>query len=341
MKISRGGGAAVMERPAPAKRRARAGALIVDREVQSFIAQLAASGLKPLYKMDYQEARDTLTYMQTGAVDKPDANIEDLTIPGGSAGDISIRIVRPVNVQEKLKPVMYFHGGGWILGDMNTHDRLIRDIADGSRAAVVFVNFTPAPEARFPVQIEQAYTATRYIAEQGGRFDLDTSRVAVAGDSVGGNMATVVCMLAKQRGGPRIDYQLLFYPVTDAAMDTYSYKHYADGPWLSKATMKWYWDAYLSKGAKAKDPLVSPLRASSEQLHGLPPAMVITDENDVLRDEGETYARKLMEAGVDVVAARFLGTIHDFLMLNPLADSPATHSAIALSCAHLRSALME
>ena len=256
------------------------------------------------------------------------ADIEDLNISGGPNGNVSIRIVRPKGIDDILPVVMYFHGGGWVLGDKNTHDRLIREITNGSNAAVVFVNYTPSPEAKYPVAIEEAYAATKYIAENGNKHNLDPSRLVAAGDSVGGNMATVVAMLAKDRGGPDIIFQLLFYPVTDANFDTASYQEFATDHWLSIDAMKWYWDNYLPDKEKRKEPTASPLQASLNQLKDLPPAMVINGEFDILRDEGQAYAHKLIEAGVRVTAVRYLGTIHDFVMLNPITETPATRAAI-------------
>jgi acetyl esterase len=312
----------------------------LDPKIRLFIEELDAKGGKPLYKLSPADARKVLETIQSQPVKKLDAKIEDLTIPGGPTKEISIRIVRPANYTGGPLPVvMYFHGGGWILGSKNTHDRLIREIANGANAAVVFVNYTPSPEAKYPVPIEQAYAATKYIAENGRKLNLDSSRLAVAGDSVGGNMATVVAMLAKQRRGPRIAYQLLFYPVTDASFDTMSYREFADGPWLTKAAMEWFWNAYAPDVAERKNPTASPLQASLDELSGLPPALVITDENDVLRDEGEAYADKMMQAGVSVTAVRYLGAIHDFVMLNPISDTTAARSAIQLANSTLRKAL--
>ena len=187
---------------------------------------------------------------------------------------------------------MYYHGGGWVLGSKNTHDRLLRDLVNGTNAAFVFVNYTPSPEAQFPVPIEQAFAATKYVAEHGDELGFDTTRLAVAGDSVGGNMAAVVTQLAKERKGPTIRYQVLFYPVTDSSLSQESYKEFANGPWLTTAAMKWFWDAYAPNKADRKKAMASPLMRRIEQLKGLPPALVIVDENDVLRDEGEEYARE-------------------------------------------------
>jgi acetyl esterase len=234
---------------------------------------------------------------------------------------------------------MYFHGGGWILGDRDTHDRLIREIAVGAETAVVFVEYARSPEARYPVAIEQAYAATRYVADNGAGLRVDPLRLAVAGDSVGGNMAASVTLMAKQRRGPKIALQLLFYPVTHAGFDTPSYTRFADGPWLTKRAMQWFWDAYLPDSASRNEPTATPLNASLDQLAGLPEALVMTDENDVLRDEGEAYARKLSNAGVRVTSMRYNGTIHDFVMLNALADTPATRAAIAQAVGALKTTL--
>jgi acetyl esterase len=258
----------------------------------------------------------------------------------GPQGKVSVRILRPQNGNgEKLPVIMYFHGGGWILGSANTHDRLVREIAVGVHAAVVFVNFTLSPEAQFPTPIEEAYAATKYIAEHGEKMNLDPSHLMVAGDSVGGNMAIAVTLLAKKRHGPKIEFQALLYPVTNADLTSPSYRQYAKGPWLTKAAMKWFWNAYLPDVSARKDPLASPLKASIEELKGLPPALVITDENDVLRDEGEAYAHKLMQAGVHVTSARMLGTFHDFMMLNGLAHTPAARAGVGMTIHYLREAL--
>jgi acetyl esterase len=234
---------------------------------------------------------------------------------------------------------VYFHGGGWVLGDKNTHDRLIREIANGAHVAVIFVDYDRSPEAQYPVPIEQAYAATAYVAKHPAEFGIDANRIAVAGDSVGGNMTAAVTLLAKERGGPKLRYQVLFYPVTDANFDDGSYNEFANGPWLTKAAMKWFWDAYAPNEADRAKITASPLRASLDDLKGLPPALVITDENDVLRDEGEAYARKLTQAGVPVTSVRYNGTIHDFVMLNALANTPAARGAVSQANAALRGAL--
>jgi acetyl esterase len=216
-----------------------------------------------------------------------------------------------------------------MLGDTETHDRLVREIAIGAQATVVFVTYASSPEAKYPVTTEQAYTATTWVADHGASIGVDPSRLAVAGDSVGGNMATVTTLLAKERGGPPLDFQVLLYAVTDANFETPSYREFgAEGYWLTRETMRWFWDSYVP-APERKEFTVSPLQSSLEQLRGLPPALIVTCENDVVRDEGEAYAHKLMAAGVAVRATRYLGAIHDLVLLNPIAGTPAARAALA------------
>lgn len=311
----------------------------LEPKTRQFIETLIAKNGPPIYKLPIPEARAILDGLQSAPVEKLPVRIEDHEISGGSHPSIPFRIFRPDHSREKLPVIMYFHGGGWILGNKKTHDRLMRELAHGAQAAVVFVEYSPSPEAVYPIPIEQAYIATQYIVEKGESLMLDSTRLAVAGDSVGGNMATVVALLSKERGGPKISYQVLFYPVTDAGMDTPSYKNFAEGPWLTKPAMEWFWHAYAPDVSERKKPTISPLRASLTQLKHLPSTLIITDENDVLRDEGEAYALKLMQAGVEVTAVRYLGTIHDFVMLNPLKNTPAARSAINLAIDNLKRAL--
>jgi acetyl esterase len=308
----------------------------LELRTQQFIDSLA--GAPPIYMLSPADARAVLVRAQSIPVGKPSAQIEDMAWPVGATGSVAIRIVRPAGAAEVLPAVMYFHGGGWILGDRDTHDRLVREIAVGAEAAVVFVDYSPAPEARYPVAIEQAYAATRYVADNAASLRIDPLRLAVAGDSVGGNMAAVVTLMAKERRGPNIGLQVLFYLVTDAGFDTPSYSQFADGP-LTKRAMEWFWDAYLPDQTARKQPTATPLNASLDQLEGLPDALVIVDENDVLRDEGEAYARKLSDTGVRVTSVRYNCTIHDFVMLNALADTPATRGAIAQAVGALKGAL--
>jgi acetyl esterase/lipase len=254
-------------------------------------------------------------------------------------GDVGVRIVKPAGTSGVLPTVLYLHGGGWILGNAGTHDRLVRELAVGSGAAVVFVEYDRSPEARYPVAIEQAYAVARWVGTDGAAMGLDPSRLAIAGDSVGGNMTAALTILAQQRGDVSFVHQSLYYPVTDAAQDTGSYREFADGPYLTAKAMAWFWDAYLPDVERRDEITASPLRATLEDLAGLPPAFVIVDENDVLRDEGEAYARKLTEAGVRTTSVRYDGTVHDFLMLNPLRATEATTAALAQATHVLRTAL--
>ncbi|MGN6630058.1 MAG: alpha/beta hydrolase [Candidatus Nitrosocosmicus sp.] len=314
----------------------------VEHKTKKFLESLQQNNGPPLYTLTPDGARAVLSSLQSMQVEKLSAEIEEKDIPIGPNGKISIKILRPTekNDKEEILPVvMYFHGGGWVLGGFDTHDRLLRELTNGMHCAIVFVDYTRSPEAKYPTSIEEAYTATKWIAENGQTLNLDSSRLAVAGDSVGGNMATVVALLAKDRGGPSIIFQLLFYPVTDANFDTDSYLLYQEGYFLTRESMKWFWNNYLSDDTNKKEPMVSPLHASLEQLHGMPPALIIVGENDVLRDEGEAYAHKLMQAEVKVTATRYLGTIHDFVMLNPITDTPAPRGAIKQACDTLKKVL--
>ena len=314
----------------------------LEQNTRAFLDNLQQKGGPPIYTLSPDKTRAVLSGLQASiAVQKLPADIENRTISGGPGGkDISITIVRPQNGSNQTLPVvMYFHGGGWVLGGFDTHERLVRELANKANVVIAFVNYTPSPEAKYPVAIEQAYVATKWVAENGQNINVNSSRLAVVGDSVGGNMAAAVTLLAKERGGPPIRFQVLFYPVTDANFDTPSYMTYQNGYWLTRDAMKWFWDSYLTNQTNAKDPTVSPLQASVEQLKGLPPALIINGENDVLRDEGEAYALKLLEAGVPVTAVRYHGTIHDFVLLNVIADDPAPRGAIEQASIMLKKVL--
>lgn len=300
--------------------------LVLEHDAKAFSD--AAAKTPPIYTLSPADARKALADAQAGPIDKLPANISHRTLKVGPTGTVDIRIVRPKGVSGKLPAVMYVHGGGWVLGDEKTHDRLVRQIANGARAAVIFVNYTPSPEARFPVAIEQAYAATKWVAKHGKEINVDGSRLAIAGDSVGGNMSAAVTLMAKQRRGPEIDAQVLMYPVTNADFNTESYRTFANGPWLTRKAMQWFWDNYAPNKKDRKNILASPLQASPNQLKGLPKALLITDEGDVLRDEGEAYAAKLRGAGNDITTVRYQGTIHDFAMLNAVADTNATKAAV-------------
>ncbi|MFI9611288.1 alpha/beta hydrolase [Streptomyces sp. NPDC052023] len=291
-----------------------------------------------LYELGPEGARKVLDDLQAAPVEKPDVEEKWTTVPA-EVGDVRVRIVKPAGSRGTLPVVLYVHGGGWVLGNAGTHDRLVRELSVGAGAAVVFVEYDRSPEVRYPVAIEQAYATARWITAKGAEEGLDASRLAVAGDSVGGNMTAALTIMAKQRGDVTFVHQSLYYPVTDAAQDTDSYREFADGPFLTAKGMAWFWDCYTTDPAQRAEITASPLRASLEELAGLPPALVIVDENDVLRDEGEAYARKLTQAGVPTTSIRYNGILHDFMMLNPLRPTQATTAAMEQAVRTLRTVL--
>src|SRR2546427_1042956 len=306
----------------------------LEPEAQAFVEAAARSPL--LFTLGPEKGRLALDEAQSGSVSRPLVDIEDLTIADGPSPQVALRILRPQNARTPLPVIVYIHGAGWVFGSMQTHDRLVRELAVGAGAAVVFPVYRLCPEVRYPTALEECYMVAQWVAERGQEHGLDAARLAVAGDSVGGNMATVITLLSRERGGPDIRLHLLFYPVTDAAFDTASYHQFAEGYHLRRDAMIWFWEQYTRHPGERNEITASPLRASVEQLQGLPPALTITAEADVLRDEGEAYANKLRQAGGRVTAARFWGTIHDFVMFNALAHTAATRGAVALATAWLR-----
>ena len=312
----------------------------LEPTTQAFIDSLA--GAEPIYTLSPQAARDVLAGAQKSvSVTLAPASSEDRILKIGPTGQTSIRVYRPENAKGTLPAVIYTHGGGWVLGDRETHDRLVRELAMGANAVMLFVDYDRSPESRYPIAVEQSYAVLKYVAEHPKEFGTDSSCIVIAGDSVGGNMTAVVALLAKERRGPKIKAQLLFYPVTDATMSTSSYTEFAEGPWLTRKAMAWFWDQYLPDVSKRADIHVSPINASTEQLKGLPQTLLIVDENDVLRDEGEAFGRKLGVAGVTVTSIRYNGTIHDFMLLNPIARTPAVRGAVEQASAYLRKVLAD
>jgi acetyl esterase len=314
----------------------------IEENARALLYNLQQQGGPPIYTLSPDQARGVLSELQASSlVQKLPADVENRTIPGGSnSKDVSITVVRPQNSSTDTLPVVVFtHGGGWVLGGFDTHERLVREIANKANVVVVFVNYTLSPEAKYPTALEQAYAVTNWVAQNGQSINVDSSRLAVVGDSVGGNLTSALTLLAKERGGPFIRFQVLFYPVTDANFDTSSYRKYEEGYWLTREGMKWFWNNYTSNETNRKEPTVSPLQASKEQLSGLPPALIINGENDVLCDEGEAYALKLLQAGVRVTAVRYHGTIHDFVMLNAITNDPAPRGAIEQASQMLKQVL--
>lgn len=292
-----------------------------------------------LFQLSPEEGRKIVDGVQAAPAGLEEADVSDLTIEGGPTGSVRVRIIRPAGATGVLPVILYVHGLGWVFGGPQTHDRLVRELAVGAQAAVVFPDYDLAPEKQYPTQIEQVYAVADWLMKNGSEQSLDSSRIAIAGDSVGGNMATVTTILAKQRGGVSFVGQLLYYPVTDADFETASYRQFATGYFLAREGMQWFWDQYTTDPDQRAEITASPLRASLEELSGLPQAMVIVGEADVLRDEGEAYAAKLRAAGVPITAVRYAGILHDFVGLNPLRQTHAAQAAIAQGISFLRGAL--
>ncbi|WP_432460913.1 alpha/beta hydrolase [Agarivorans sp. QJM3NY_25] len=303
---------------------AHSGSYGVEPHTQSFLQAL--EGGQPIETMTPTEARAVLTGAQKGAALAP-ASVKSYTI-NVDGQKIAIKVVRPLEAEGKLPAFMFFHGGGWVLGDFPTHERLIRDLVVRSGTAAVYVDYTPSPEAKYPVAINQAYEATKWVAEHGDQINIDGSRLAVAGNSVGGNMAAVVALKAKEAGTPKLRFQLLLWPVTNASFQTSSYDQFSNGHFLTRGMMKWFWDNYTTSPVERNEIYASPLRASLEQLSGLPDTLIQTAEKDVLRDEGEAYGIKLQQAGVNVTSVRYNGMIHDFGMLNALSTIPEVQDSL-------------
>jgi acetyl esterase len=292
-----------------------------------------------LYDLPVDEGRKMVDSVQDGDIPTPAVDITDLMIAGGPSGEVSVKIFRPQGASGALPVLLFTHGAGWVFGDAHTHGRLVAELATRAGAAAVFTNYTLSPEAKYPTAIEQIYAVLEWIGKEGSAHGLDPARITVAGDSVGGNMTAAITIMAKQRGGPAIAAQLLYYPVTNANFDTGSYLQFATHYWLTRQGMQWYWDQYITSQADRAQITASPLRASLEDLAGLPPAMIIVGEADPLRDEGEAYAAKLRQAGVPVTAVRYQGIIHDFVMVNALRDTHAAKAATAQGGEFLRAAL--
>ncbi len=305
--------------------------------VQAFLNVLNSGDGKPMEQMTPPEARQVLIGAQKG-VTLPSAQVAEkiITVNGQS---IKLKIVKPDNATGTLPVFMFFHGGGWVLGDFPTHERLIRDLVRSSGAAAVYVDYTPSPEAHFPVAINQAYEATKWVAEHGQEIGVDGSRLGLVGNSVGGNMVASVALQAKQFNGPKIRYNVMLWPVTDANFDSTSYNQYENGYFLTKNMMKWFWDNYTTNVSDRNNILASPLRATTEQLKGFPQTLIQTAELDVLRDEGEAFGRKLDAAGVPVTVTRYNGMIHDYGLLNPLSQEPTVRTALEQAGAALQNHL--
>jgi Esterase/lipase len=310
----------------------------IDPQVRSFLADLNKDS-SPFWELPQPKPQEILTALQNKTpVDMSGVTTVEKTIVQDGR-TVKLYIMTPGQVKGKPGVLLFIHGGVWIVGNFQNHQRLLRDLVVGSGQIGVFVEYTSLPEAKFPTQLEESYAALKWVAEHADEFGADGSRIAIAGNSVGGNMTAALTLMAKDRNGPKVAYQVLFVPATDASVDTNSYQEFATGRFLSRAFMKYGWDLYAPNEKTRNNPYVSPLRASNEELKGLPPALVITAENDPLRDEGEAYARKLTDAGVPVATTRYNGTIHDFVLLNALRDLPGTKGALREASEGIRDAL--
>jgi acetyl esterase/lipase len=308
-------------------------------QVRRFLKVLNSGGGKPIEQLSPAEARKVLIDAQNSVTVNYAGIEESEKVITHDGEQVKIHVVRPVGVKAGAPVFIYIHGGGWVLGDYQTHRRLVRDLVVESGAVAVFPDYTPSPEAYYPVAIYQIYAALKWVAANGSEIGVDGSNLAVVGNSVGGNMAAAVSLMAKEKQGPTIKLQVLLWPVTNADFETGSYKELGEGRFLSRNMMIWFWDNYLPGKEARKEIYASPLNATAAQLRGLPPALIQTAENDVLRDEGEAYARKLDEAGVEVTLTRYAGLIHDYGLLNALAEIPAVKTALLQAAAVIKKAL--
>lgn len=308
----------------------------IEVQTKEFLKALNTSGGRPMETLTPIEARKVLEGAQSSVkVDLSGVDITEKTIMEIGSG-VKLIIVRPTNAKGDLPAFMFFHGGGWVIGDFPTHQRFIRDLVVNSGAVGIYVDYTRAPEAKYPAAVNQAYEATKWVSQHGKEIQVDGNRLAIVGNSAGGNIAAATALMAKNQKGPAIKLQVLFWPVTNADFETVSYNEFATDRFLTKNMMKWFWDNYAPNAEDRKQIYASPLQAEIEELKGLPPALVQTAENDVLRDEGEAYARKMNEAGVPVSLVRYQGMIHDYGLLNPLAHLPEVQSALRYAAAELK-----
>ena len=311
----------------------------IEVQTKAFLKALNTSGGKPMETMQPADARKVLEGAQSSV--KPDISGVEVSEKTITQDGITVKlfIMRPSGIKETLPAFMFFHGGGWVLGDFPTHQRFIRDLVVNSGAVAVHAEYSRSPEAKYPTAVNECYAAAKWVSEHGSEINVDGKRLAIVGNSVGGNLTAAVALMAKNKKGPEFKMQVLFWPVTDASFETVSYNKYANDRFLTKNMMKWFWDNYAPDTNQRNEIYASPLRATADEIKGLPPTLVQTAENDVLRDEGEAFARKLNEAGVPVSLVRYQGMIHDYGLLNPLATIPEVQSALLYAGAELKKAL--
>ena len=303
--------------------------------VKAFLTPLNAPG-PPAESLSEQDARNLLINLQASVkVDLSGIDESEKTITQDGY-TIKLTIVRPKGNKNKLPLFIFTHGGGWVLGDYPTHKRLVRDLVVASEHAAVFVHYTLSPEAHYPQAINEIYAAAKWVSVHGNDINVDGKNMAAVGNSAGGNMTTALCLMAKDKGGPGIKLQILMWPATDASFTQDSYEEYGQQRFLTTPLMKWSWDRYTMDTTLRKEKYASPLQASPEELKDLPPALIQVAENDILRDEGEAYGRKLEQAGVQVISVRYNGMIHDFGMLNGLAETAQVKGLIELAAAELK-----
>jgi acetyl esterase/lipase len=311
------------------------------KEIREFLKVLNSGTGKPIEQLSPKDARKVLVDAQNSvAIDYSGIEESERTITQDGE-KVTIHITKPAGAKPDAPVFVFVHGGGWVLGDYPTHRRLVRDLVVESGAVAVFPDYTPSPEAHYPTAINQIYATTKWVSDHGNEIGVNGKNLAVVGNSVGGNMTASVVLMAEENNGPAIKLQVLLWPVTDANFETGSYKELGEGRFLTRDMMIWFWDNYLPDKNARKEIYASPLQASLEQLKGLPPALIQTAENDVLRDEGEAYARKLDEAGVPVTLTRYGGLIHDYGLLNPLAGVPAVKTALLQAAASIRKSLSD
>ena len=308
----------------------------ISAKTKTFLNALNAPGSVAVESLPYADARKVLSGAQESVeVDYSGIEESELMIEADDF-KISLNIVKPQGSNAVLPAFLFLHGGGWVLGDYPTHKRMVRDLVVLSGAAGIFVNYTPSPEAKFPQPLDEIYAALTWVSKNGKEIGVDGERLALVGNSVGGNMSTVTAIRAKENGGPKIKLQILMWPVTDYSADWKSYRKYGEDRFLTAPLMKWMFDNYTTDETALKSIYVSPLRASHKQLKGLPPTLIQVAQADILRDQGEAYGKRLDESGVAVTTIRYNGMIHDFGLLNPLADLPQTSSLFQHAAAELR-----
>ncbi|MEX3856449.1 alpha/beta hydrolase [Paraburkholderia sp. BR10923] len=312
----------------------------IDPQVRQFLAEINKDS-SPFWTLPQPQPQDILTKIQNQTpVDMSGVTTTEQTI-NEDGRSVKIYIMKPDHVEGKPGVLLFIHGGVWIVGNFENHKRLLRDLVVGSGQVGVFVEYTPLPTARFPTQLDESYAALEWVSQHAADFGADGSRIAIAGNSVGGDMTAALTLMAKDRNGPKVSFQVLMIPATNASVNTHSYEKYATGRFLARDFMKYGWDLYAPDAKTRENPYVSPLRATAQELTGLPPALVITAENDPLRDDGEAYARRLKESGVSVTAVRYNGTIHDFVFLNALRNVPSTQAALQQISEEIRAHLSQ